>query len=334
MNEKLIRLTCPKTEVDQIPLVHAAIQKWAESPELAQLVRCFGEQIPKNLNLKELVEWLLMFSDNWDYRRLQQEAAAKDIGEGARWLLNSSHLAQDQLSQIEKSAEILGLLGVSEPANDTYDYVLVLGGARLSCLLRPRLAFELIADKKIKTNHIFLLASSRPVSDSERDATNTYAPEAITEFDLINVGTEVAFNLSKDFSEKRHDDPDSINRSWIIREYEKTLSHPPIVSISAPSSDPEKRRANSADTYEFFFSKFNVPHGSSLLLVTSQIYVPYQQLEAIRTLALPHKVTVETVGFPPVWGGELQGMVGPTNYLQEIRSTIQSMKRFIDSFPC
>jgi hypothetical protein len=99
--------------------------------------------------------------------------------------------------------------------------------------------------------------------------------------------------------------------------------------IAAPSSEPEKRRANSADTYEFFFDRVKADEGAEILIVTSQIYVPYQHLEAMRTIAVPYKINLDTIGFAPEWGGALQGMNEPSNYLQEIRSTIQAMDRFL-----
>lgn len=68
------------------------------------------------------------------------------------------------------------------------------------------------------------------------------------------------------------------------------------------------------------------------MLVTSQIYVPYQQLEAIRTWAIPNNVYIETVGFPAEWNDtKQQGMMMAANYLQEIRSTIQAANRYLDS---
>jgi len=331
LKNNVIYLKCPPIEEDRVSSVYAAIETWARSSALSQLINSFGSKVPDKLDVETLVTWLLNFSKQWDFRRLQQEAVAKDIGESARWLLNDSDLTPLQQDLIEKSAKILGLIGISEPIEQFYDYVLVLGGARLSCLLRPRLAAKLIKERHIQPKAIILLASSRPVAHSERDATDVYAPNAINEFDLINAGAEMSFQI-KDFTEESCDDPINVNRSWAIRRYNVMMKFPPIVSISSPSSEPDKRRANSADTYEFFFSKFNVTHGSSLLLVTSQIYVPYQQLEAIRTLALPHDVIVETVGFPSVWGGKLQGLAGPSNYLQEIRSTIQSAHCFLKLF--
>ena len=328
-----IYLTCPPVGPGRVALVYQAIEAWARSPVLSTLVSAFGAEVPYKADVPALIAWLLDFSDCWDFRRLQREATAKDIGEGARWLLDSSHLTPHQQQLTLKSAGTLGLIGIGEPMRESFDYVLILGGARLSCLLRPRLASELIEKHRIQPKAVVLLAAARPVAESEREATITYAPDAVTEFDLMNAGAERAFRLAADLAEERFDDPENPNRSWVIRRYQASEGSFPIVSLSAPSSEPDRRRANSADTYEFFFSRFSVPAYSSLLLVTSEIYVPYQQLEAIRTLALPHDVTVETVGFPSAWGGKLQGLAELANYLQEIRSTLQSAHRFIATYP-
>lgn len=333
METSVLYLECPSIAEDRVSSIYASLDKWVRAPALSQLIESFDSTVPSGLALEPLVSWLLNFSERWDFRRMQQEAMAKDIGEGARWLLDHSHLPPNQHQVINRAARILGLIGIGTPIKHSYDYVLVLGGARLSCLLRPRLAASIVKERHIKPKTIVFLASSRPVAESEREATNTYAPDAVTEFDLITAGIDSEFQRGNDFTEQRDNDPTTVNKSWIIRRYAIKDESPPLVAISAPSSEPDKRRANSADTYEFFLSRFSVPTGSSLLLVTSQIYVPYQQLEAIRTIALPKKLIVETVGFPSEWGGQLQGMAGPTNYLQEIRSTIQAAHRFLTVFP-
>src|SRR5438874_2682178 len=213
-------LECPPLEGKRIEHIYESIDKWLRSPALSALVKSFGSQMPAHLNTADLGAWLLDFSEQWDFRKLQQGAG------GARWLVNKSS-----------------------------------------------------------------------------------------------------------FTEERYDDVENLNRSWVIRTYDKIGNLPPLLSLSAPSSRPYPLPANSADTYNFFFEHIQVPPGSSFLLITSQIYVPYQQLEAIRTIALKHNVVVETVGFPLEWSGKLQGMLGASNYLQEIRSTIQSANRFFSAFP-
>jgi len=332
MEKNNIYFKCPKLNVDRRAEVYSVIKDWVNSPALLDLIKEFDGHIPNGLSLESFIGWLHEFSTRWDFRRMQREAEAKDIGEGARWLLDDSEITEHTKNIISSSAEVLGLIGISKPFMKHYDYILSLGGAKLSCLLRTKWAFQLVEQHNYNPKAIVLLASSRPISESERKATDTYAKSAKTEFDLINAGAKSCFNGGSKFEEEKYDDTENSNKSWKVRKYKSFKSTTPVIAISAPSTEPDIRRANSADTYEFFFSKLNIPQGSSLLLVTSQIYVPYQQLEAIRSVAIPHNVIMETVGFPADWTTELQGMTGPTNYLQEIRSTIQSIQRFVNTY--
>lgn len=321
-------LGCPPLGEDRVKHIYESIDGWLRSPALSALVKSFGSEMPSHLDTIALGVWLLEFSERWDFRKLQHGA------EGARWRINDSSLTEAQRNITIESARELGLIGQETPNANTYDFMWVLGGARLSNLLRPRLAARLITEHDLRCRMIALLSSAREIVDeAEREATNTYAPEAKTEFDLLNKGTEIEFNIDLSFTEERHDDVVNPNESWVIRTYDKIGNLPPLLSMSAPSSRPSPLPANSADTYNFFFDHVHVPQGSSFLLISSQIYVPYQQLEAIRTVALRHNIVIETVGFPLEWSGNLQGMTGPSNYLQEIRSTIQSANRFFSAFP-
>lgn len=329
----MIRLECPPLSGDRIQRTYTTLDRWLAAPTLAALVRSFGSEIPAQLSRVELVAWLLDFSERWDFRALQAGALSHDTGERSRWLITDTSLTGAQRNAIQAAANELGLIGTETPSKRAYDFAWVLGGARLSCLLRPRLAAQLVTKLGVRFGSIALLAAARPVSATERHATDTYAPEAATEFDLINKGAEISFNLPAAFTEERSEDATNPNGSWVIRRYAQTREYPPVLSLSAPSTEPELRRANSADTYEFFFKHVQAPSGSSLLLITSQIYVPYQQLEAIRAIALKREVVIETVGYPLEWSGDLQGMNGPGNYLQEIRSTIQSVNRFVSEYP-
>jgi len=329
----VITLECPPVAGDRVQRIYETLDRWLAAPTLAALAQCFGGEIPSQLSRTDRVAWLMNFSERWDFRALQAGTLSSDTGERSRWLITDTSLSEAQRDAIQAAANELGLIGAEIPSKRMYDFAWVLGGARLSCLLRPRFAAQLVTDHGVRCGSIALLAAARPVSATERHATDTYAPDAETEFDLINKGAEISFAMPAAFTEERSDDAANPNRSWVIRRYEKVGSFPPILSLSAPSSEPETRRANSADTYEFFFEHVQVPSGSSLLLITSQIYAPYQQLEAIRTIALKHDVVIETVGFPLEWSGDLQGMNEPGNYLQEIRSTIQSVDRFLRAFP-
>lgn len=322
-----IYFECAETRKDKKQILVQRMNQWIRSNGFNSILASFGTSAPDFKNIKDAIEWLLEFSNEWDYRKKQKNAKDAKTNEAARWLVNDTEITQEQTEAVMNGIEELGLVNVDTPLRLDYDYVVALGGARLSCLLRPQYAHEVISKYSLNPKAIIMLSGFRPIADSEREVTDTYAKDADTEFDLICKGAEQCFGISK-YSEERYDDNKNINSSWAVRTYENET---PIISISGPSTEPDKRRANSADTYKFLFDKYQIVEESKLLLITSQIYVPYQQIEAIRTLAIPYNILVETIGFPNGWSGSMQGMQQPSNYLQEIRSTIQAMSRFINT---
>ena len=321
----MIYFECSLQKRNIIPDSLAKIDEWINSVAMRGILETFGAKVPTGLSTEGAVEWLLQFSDEWDYRKKQQTAYDIKTKESARWLVRNNEITQEQERAVFAGIAELGLIDVKIPLRKDYNYVIALGGARLSCLLRPKYAKEVIDKYSLEPSAVVMLSGLRPISDSEREATDKYARGAKTEYDLICAGAEQCFQLT-DYDEEYHKG-DNINSSWAVRTYMET---PPVISISGPSTEPTKRRANSADTFKFFYEKFNVKKGAKLLFITSQIYVPYQQLEAIRTLSVPHGIMVETIGFPREWTDHMQGMQQASNYLQEIRSVIQAMNRFIE----
>lgn len=302
------------------------IDRWMGSKELLEIVLAFAGRMPSNISLEEKAEWLVHFSDRWDYRKKQKVQNVK-CKEHARWEIKNTDITEEQKRIVEKNIAALGLIGIERPCENYFDYIIALGGARFSCLYRPQYVDYLLKEGGVCAKNIILLSGMREILESEREMTDTYAPEARTEYDLINAGAERVFQLDGEYIEERYHNKNS-NLNWATRKYEY-LDNQSLFSFSGPSSEPKTRRANSSDTFQFFVEKMDVKTNSKLLLVTSQIYVPYQQMEAIRTLAVPYGVYVETVGFPTEWSGKLQGMMESVNYLQEIRSTLQAINRYL-----
>jgi len=330
-----------RIDASPVKTVRSKIRSWITSSWMSDLVVMFGGAVPSADNLDESLERLETFSARWDFRRMARDRGAPtddQLRQGAgsaRWLSTATGLSEDQEVRIVEDATRLGLVHGQEPIFLSYEYVVVLGGARLSCQLRPLRAAEIVRSG-VDVGRIALLGAARPVAESERDATDTYAPGATDEFDLIVAGAVQAFGFSASvFHEERHDDPDNRNLSWIVRHYDAVTAGRPlhIVAISAPSSDPLRRRANSADTLLFLIEREKIVRGSKLLLITSQIYVPYVQLEALRTVALPQHLLVETIGFPGDRMPPLQGLSNANHYLQETRSAIQAARRFCQAYP-
>lgn len=326
----------PNVRGDSVKVVREKIRAWIASQWFVELLNLFGCKIELHGKMEDVLHQLEDFSRRWDYRRIARErgmpaddALVKGVG-AARWLSAETGLSRQDEERVLHIADRLGLIRAQNPTRQTYDYILVLGGARLSCKMRTLRAAQVLLSG-VSARAVILLGSTRAVSESERDATDTYAPNAANEFDLFIAGGSQVLEFDENrFQEERHEDPTNNNLSWISRTYQITWAgHPLLVlALAAPSSDPDRRRANSADTLQFFLQREMIPVNSQLLLITSQIYVPYVQLESLREIGIPRRIGIETIGFPGDRMPEIQGLSNPNHYLQEIRSTIQAALRF------
>lgn len=298
--------------------------KWLDTPELEVLVEKFNGKIPLTTIKEQKLCWLCEFSEHWDFRAKQKAAFDSKTGERARWMIDDTALNEEQERAVMTAAHSLGLVDIVQPMKSSYDVVLVPGGARMSCLYRTRYAGELLQQQKITAEYLVGLTGMRPILDSERKATDTYAKDAVTEYDLMRRAMEQVFDIEQ--TQQVIENTENINSVWALAEYG---GQPAITVLAAPSTEPDKRRANTADTFLFWQDKKAAGTGKRILIVTSQIYVPYQQLEAARILGMQYGHSVETIGFPREWAGNMSGLQTAANYLQEIRSVLQSMKKLL-----
>ena len=77
------------------------------------------------------------------------------------------------------------------------------------------------------------------------------------------------------------------HHSWSSRTY-RPAGLPPVRVLAAPSSEPHRRRAHTADTQRFWAGHVRLAPDDAVLLVTAPIYVPFQHCDALRTLAVPY----------------------------------------------
>lgn len=88
---------------------------WFKSKEMMELVEVFDGKFPIDLSDDKLLDWLVGFSDIWDYRQKQKATLDNRTGENARWLIKEAGLSKKQKECIENAIRHLGLLGVSKP---------------------------------------------------------------------------------------------------------------------------------------------------------------------------------------------------------------------------
>lgn len=304
------------------------IDAWTGSEALAALVRGFGGEIPP-LPVGERLEWLGEFSRVWDYR---SRAGASSV---ERNQMVAPSLASEQQELATAATTALGLVEPNHPLYDRYDHVLVNGAlvrysiwrtAYAGLLLRERLSTRTLASL---TARRALAESNDPDVDEPTLITRYGLDPAITdessmmesllrrEFGLGALETVVA---STDESGRtqfgvRGTDADGMRFNVVI----------------APSK-ADQVRANTGTTMEYWAATVgNVQPGERVLSISSAIYGPFQHAAALRTLALPYGVEVDTVAidFPSITGRAdvpAERRFRPDQYLQETRSTITAYR--------
>jgi hypothetical protein len=253
----------------------------------------------------------------------------------------------DTRAHVVQYATSLGLVEPTRPAHDSYDMTLVLGGGFRSPLLRTRYA-ALLGRQGIHLGEVYFLGSPRFLmtnEPAERPVTSQYAPEATDEFDLMVAAATIEFGFSPQpvmflcgctsasaiCPNWRHGgDPRAgevppeytHERSTTLTSTDGNLHGS---AISASTSRPPYR-PDTSDTFALWGRYADPAPGKRVLVVTTQVFVPFQRFDGLRRLYLPHGLNVDAVGFGAEWGDRPQSA---EYLLQETLSAIRSARRLL-----
>lgn len=296
------------------------IQGWISSAPMRSLVAEFGGELP-DLPVDGLLAWLDDFSDtHWNFRKQ---------GRVERDQVRAPEFAAETAALILAAATALHLVDPDRPPRAGYDHVLVLGGLGRACLQRTEYAARLIRAGATSAPELAALGSFRPLTAAEKALPGLETSRY--EADAMDVGVRLGFGFEAPVRREASDD-DATPRSWEVRTY-RADGGPEVHVLAAPSSDPDRRRANTPDTYEFWARRVSLRATDRILVVTSPIYVPFQHCDAIRMLTLPFGCAIDTIGFDAARSTvePAPGATNPDRYLQEIRSGIFSMRQLHDA---
>jgi hypothetical protein len=274
---------------------------WAGAPPIIALLDEFGLERPGGGRLVDRLERLARASQRWDYR-----------GGKERWDAGDEQFTAGREELIREAATALGLLGRATPRAEEYDHVLVLGGGLGPMMERSRLAAETLRGG--------VRASTVSAPTSRRQLTKQHAtlPHCETEEDAVDLSLRRAFGLTQPPKLLEGTTPDGI--PWFIRSYAD--AKPPVYVLSGPAVRPNGRRGTTMDGYLAWAEAVpEDPRGNRLLVVTTDLYVPFQHCAAVRTLGQTHGCTIDTIGFDRT-SSPYEPPHRPTELLQEIRSAI------------
>lgn len=291
----------------------AAIDDWVANAALAELVGAFGGSTAGRREA-ELLAYLDGFSaEHWDLRSGRE-----------RNLADAAAFAPDQDALILAAAAQLGLAGIERPEHARYDTVLMTGGMIRAGIVKPRFVAELF-DSGLTADRVVFLGGFRPFAGDELELAERLGVKGDNEVAAMVAGMELAFGP---LEEPRVTEivAENQNASW--REYMWLTPQTRLSVVAAPSSEPERRRANTADTFRFWAEHRRASTERSVLVVTTPIYVPYQGAAAVEILGLGYGLAVETIGVSAGASdlGEYSQPFLPGHHLQELRSAIRGMR--------
>ncbi|MBO1756530.1 hypothetical protein [Allobranchiibius sp. CTAmp26] len=238
------------------------------------------------------------------------------------------------------AARALGLIEAHPPRLTSYDHILVLGGLVRANVWRSAYAAELLTSRRVTAPRVTGLTAARKLSPNPADRSLDEPsllrafglPQRATEDEVMQDALQRAFSLPEPLSssETVNGEVDG-KRCWAASQaVSKELSVQMVVA--APEAEGG-RRANTAETMQFWAGLEHVSPGDTILFVTSAIYVPFQHAVAVQNLGLQFGARVETVAvdhtvIEPV--PEPQPFRG-TNYLQELRSAVRAYRQLVEA---
>lgn len=302
------------------PAVMDDVAGWISSEPLDVLARVFGGQPPASSSVADRLRWFDEFAGrHWDFRKGSERAldAAADFDAATAQV-------------VREVGQALGFATAARPSRGAYDHLLILGGLARSCLVRTRYAAALMRDG-VAVESVSALTAYRDLSVDERSLLRRAGEHDVAgESHLMRDEMTRSFGLGAPTKqwESRSATPYGDAAVWVWEVGAMTAS-----VVVAPSSKPGVRRADTADSLRYW-TRYSgrLTSESSVLVVTSPVYVPYQHSLAVRLVALPHGCSVETVGadFADTRLGPLRQSFSERSYLQEIRSAIGAVRQLYD----
>jgi hypothetical protein len=323
-------MTTEPRRFSRLPLIGASgdlradIEGWLASEPLAVLVREFDGDPARYAasavtgSLADRLAALDTFTERWDTRNGRERNLARELD-----------LKPGQEELIVDASNALGLRG-DPPKYDRYDHMLMLGGLVRACVARPSYAAHLIREGEITAGEVTTLGAHRPFAGNEFEQAEQLGWGRLTEeYEALDAGTRRAFELGEPELEEGERTGD-VGGTWGVKHY-RTADGLPVRVVAAPSSEPAVRRADTADSYTFFAEYVaKLAPGERLLLISTAIYVLPQHVAALRILALPYGVEVDTIGGKPTNRPKLPlSHYSATKYLLEVRSTVRALRRLV-----
>lgn len=219
----------------------------------------------------------------------------------------------------------LGFLRINKPLAERHSRVLVLAGALNACFTNTIAA---AGWKDPSTVSVDGLSCYRPVNPKERES-STFTSQSDTEFGVTADAFSSVFGLAEGGFRDVFTSDRNLNGISCIREFATKPGNCLYRVFAAPSSEPGLRRADTADSLEFYVENAGISPGESLLAVTSNRYCNRQFLQLAHYVVkndLP--VDLDVAGCFPDERVASMERYDPFQYLQDLIGILDWIGRF------
>jgi hypothetical protein len=282
------------------------------------LASASGWDWPAEKDTLDLLERLADLSADWDFRKNRE----RNFIEATLAEVNGRKIPGDL---VIAAARALGLVDAVAVTGRKFSNLLVLSGLVSACINRTHRAAELIRGG-LAVDAVVVLGAHRALGGAEpQQAAEAGLGDLADEAEVIVAATQKAFGLGAPLAAWESQpaaDPSHLTTFHAASAHYQWLS---VEVIIAPSVEPDSRRANTADQLRHWADKAGVSSEHDVLILTTQIYVPYQHIETIRVLGLERGCGVYSCGVDAASSVLPRATpFGGRDYLQEIRSALRA----------
>jgi hypothetical protein len=295
-----------------------ALRGWVTSPPLRVLADASGWDWPGETDTLALLDRLAELSADWDFRGDKERNFI-----GAEPAEVRGRKIPDDL--VLSAARALGLVDAVAVTGRKFSHLIVLSGLVSACVNRTHRASELLRGG-LAADAVVVLGAHRALGGKEpQQARDEGLGDLNDEADAIVAATRKAFELGPPLvSEESSPRPDP-GQAAAFHSARARYQWPSVEAVIAPSSEPRARRANTADQLRHWAELAGAGSEHDVLILTTQIYVPYQHMETVRVLGLERGCGVYSCGVDAA--SSLLPRATPfagRDYLQEIRSALRA----------
>lgn len=290
----------------------SAIDAWAGAVAISGVPESFGWRCTAAAGEALLDQLEGLGSMYWDFRAGRE-----------RNLARTPQLTEGQARAITDAAPVLGLAGTEAPRRRHYDALVMTGGMVRAGVVKPRFARELV-DAGHSFGEVVFLGAFRTFAGDEVRLARELGIDGGDEWHAMVAGVGDAFGRIVD-STLEEEAGENRNAAW--RDLAWRAGGQAVRVVAAPSSAPDARRADTADTFRFWAERVGAS-GRSILVATTPIYVPYQAAVAVSVLGVEAGLEVETVAVSDSANelGEHTQLFEPQHHLQELLSAVRGMR--------